>query len=212
MYQATQAPTVLVIGNGVSRSHLNIHGLGVVYPTCGCNALARSFYPKILVTADPSMTTEIQNLPSPYQGLHIFKTKPSPSWTVKYKGRPEKSLDLPGWASGGVALYSACYYFSPREVVAIGFDLDWAPTGKVNNMYAGTQHYPDKDRKPTGAGNFINQFKIVARRFPQITFVRMITDDSAINKPLNKIPNLNHSTYEENVCSISFQKFSLTPE
>lgn len=208
MYQLKHCPTVLVIGNGISRSHLNIHDLGSQYSTVGCNALARSFHPSILVTADPPMTAEIHSLNPSYNGLHVFKTKPNQAWTVQYKGKLEKSLDLPGWASGGAALYSACYYFSPREVVVVGFDLDWTATGKFNNIYAGTSNYKDVNTQCVGANNFIKQFRVVAGRFPHISFVRMIPETSAINESLMKISNISQCLYEMNSCSIPFEKFT----
>jgi hypothetical protein len=164
-------------------------------PTIGCNALARSFLPTILVTADKPMTEEIQKRYPEYLGYHIFKTKPKSGWTVMHKGQKEEPLDVPGWASGGVALYSACFYFHPTQVIVVGFDMGWTLDNKINNLYAGTPNYKVKGSRPTDASNFTKQFQTVAQQFNQVIFFRIIPCKDAINAKLTPLQNVHQILY-----------------
>ena len=64
----------------------------------------------------------------------------------------------PGWAAGPISGYIACLKEKPDEVYLIGHDLN-STTGKVNNMYKGTQNYVLPDHAPTPSVNWVQQWK-----------------------------------------------------
>jgi hypothetical protein len=63
-----------------------------------------------------------------------------------------------GWAAGATATYIACIKEEPEEVYLLGHDLN-SITGKVNNLYAGTDNYVLKDHAPTPSVNWVSQLK-----------------------------------------------------
>ena len=64
----------------------------------------------------------------------------------------------PGWAAGPISGYIACLKEQPDEVYLIGHDLN-STTGKVNNMYKGTQNYVLPDHAPTPSVTWVQQWK-----------------------------------------------------
>ena len=64
----------------------------------------------------------------------------------------------PGWAAGPTSGYIACVKEQPDEVYLVGHDLN-STTGKVNNMYKGTDNYVMPDHSPTPSVNWVQQWK-----------------------------------------------------
>lgn len=142
-----------VLGNGTSRQAISLYKLkkhGIIY---GCNALYRTFTPDVLVAVDPKMIYEI-NL-AKYKGTTYFEN-------------PK------GWSSGPTAVWLASLMY--KNIFMLGFDFIGIH-GKINNIYAGTQNYLDKDSVQTHYGNWENQIAEVIAMFPETTYVRVKGND-----------------------------------
>ena len=63
-----------------------------------------------------------------------------------------------GWAAGPTSAYIASIKEQPEEIYLLGHDLN-STTGKVNNMYKGTNHYVLTDNHPTPSSNWVTQWK-----------------------------------------------------
>ena len=142
-----------VLGNGTSRQAVDLNKLkerGIVY---GCNALYREFTPHHLIAVDPKMIYEI-NL-AKYEGATYFEN-------------PH------GWSSGPTAIWLASN-MEHETIYLLGFDFKGVD-GSINNVYAGTQNYLDKNAEETYYGNWENQIAKVIKDFPQITYIRVNND------------------------------------
>ena len=60
----------------------------------------------------------------------------------------------------------------PNEIFLIGHDL-YSHNKFLNNLYKSTKHYTAEGNSPTPAINWINQWKIMFNRFPQIQFYKV---------------------------------------
>ena len=186
---------VVVVGNGVSRKNQDL--LAWKYrcgSMIGCNQLYKETIPDILVSADWKMSMQIMKDVPFYPGMHIYRDRSV--WKVRVGRMILVSLDLSGWSSGGRALWFAGSLCDPEVVHVIGFDLDWTPDGKYNNMYAGDELYKPEGSKLTPPDNFIKQFVQTVERFPKIKFIRYIPTMDAVNKTLDKFANVEHRLYE----------------
>ena len=112
-----------VLGNGVSRQHLNLAHLkncGMIY---GCNALYRSFTPDVLVATDKPIAEAIQN--SGYAKEHCFYTRrPLPGLGAK-----QLLEQYRGYSSGPNAVGLAAHEQHHR-IYLLGFDM-----GPINNLF-----------------------------------------------------------------------------
>tara|TARA_A100001011_G_scaffold379786_1_gene446241 strand:- start:537 stop:1517 length:981 start_codon:yes stop_codon:yes gene_type:complete len=77
-----------------------------------------------------------------------------------------------GWACGASAGYIACEVYKAKEVYLIGHDL-YSTNEKVNNLFAGTEHYVSKDNSPTPAVNWIRQWKAMFDGFQDVSFYKV---------------------------------------
>jgi hypothetical protein len=182
-----------VIGNGTSRSIIDLPQLkskGTIY---GCNALYRTFDPNYLIAVDTKMILEINK--AGYQYKHTVWTNPNRSY-VKMKGlnyfQPSK-----GWSSGPTALWLATQH-SYKTIYILGFDYQGLDSGtKLNNIYADTANYKKSTDAATFFGNWSRQTQSVIKSSTKIKFVRVINKDSYIPKEFSKLDNLSHITVEE---------------
>ena len=77
-----------------------------------------------------------------------------------------------GWACGATSGYVACEVYKAKEVYLIGHDL-YSTNDKVNNLFAGTEHYVSKENGPTPAVNWIRQWKAMFDGFTETTFIKV---------------------------------------
>jgi hypothetical protein len=144
--------SVLVIGNGESRKHLDLKKIKI--PIIGCNALHRDIIPNHLVCCDRRMVEEAIKNPNTQSSkiyvrekwYHYFrKIKKNKNIfqlpNIPYQG--EKKPDHPDhWGSGPYALLIAAE--SDHEIIKlIGFDL-YSQNQTVNNIYKDTENYSRK--------------------------------------------------------------------
>ena len=185
--------TAFVVGNGLSRSGIDIEFLkkyGIVY---GCNALYRHFEPDYLIAVDVKMINEICK--SGYQNTHEVWTNPNKSFS-RFKNlnffQPAK-----GWSSGPTALWMASQQDYER-IFILGFDYKGLDQGKkFNNVYADTMNYKRTTDSATFYGNWLKQTKNTIQKHPHIKYTRIIQPDNFCPEELNNLTNLQHMNTED---------------
>jgi hypothetical protein len=179
-----------VIGNGTSRSSIDLQKLknqGTIY---GCNALYREFTPDFLIAVDAKMIFEINKSGFQHQ---------IPVWTnynKAYKSMTGFNYFEPskGWSSGPTALWKASND-GHDEIYILGFDYQGLGN-KVNNIYAGTKNYKAKEDKATFYGNWLKQTITVVKTNPEKRYIRVVADNGFMPKELVNLENLTHEMIE----------------
>jgi len=191
--------TAFVLGNGISRQHIDVNTLlklGTVY---GCNALYRTHTPHVLVSTDRPISTTIQE--SGYAHKNRFYTRrPSPE-----SGAQSVPKQYHGFSSGPIATGIACNDLN-RRIYLLGFDMGPTVVGKFNNVYAGSEFYKSTDANPTFTGNWIRQLSTVIRDFPSVEFVRVCGDTTADIPDFQSLTNLQSITIGDFVARINTPK------
>jgi len=180
-----------VVGNGTSRSTVDLAHLKLNGKMYGCNALYREFDPDYLIAVDVKMIIEINK--SGYQ----LKT---PVWTNSNKAyhkfvgfnyfQPSK-----GWSSGPTALWMASEHDND-EIYILGFDYQGLGD-TVNNIYADSPNYKRSTDKATYFGNWLKQTVITVKENPNIQYVRVIEKEGFIPPDLVNIDNIKHITVDD---------------
>ena len=190
--QNNQHNVAFVLGNGTSRSKLNLNEIktrGTVY---GCNALYREFEPDYLVAVDTKMVNEI--IATGWHKDHQVWTNPNKGITAKSHVNffsPHK-----GWSSGPTALWFASEQ-GHKEVYIFGFDFQGLQ-GRFNNVYADTYNYKKTSDTATFHGNWLSQTEKVIKEFRHTQFFRVIQPGAFIPDKLGPtLTNLSHITYDE---------------
>jgi len=156
-----------VLGNGITRLEVNCESLldyGHVY---GCNRIYEEFAPTVLVSTDKGMAQEIQQ--SGYSSNHIHYTRKNNK--ILDSGTNILPNNLWDLSSGPAALGLACETYATYFYM-IGMDLKGI-NNKINNIYAGTQHYKNKDNIPTHFDNWVRQVEYIMRKFPSKRFIHV---------------------------------------
>lgn len=165
-----------VLGNGESRSSVDLeackkHGL-----TVGCNAIVRDFHPHVISAADQRMVEQVKA--TNYQG----KIYTRPDWNEKlsveaYPELPyqsDKREDNPWhWNSGPHAVNVACQakhagWFTKKTNLCFLLGFDLTQTDVCNNIYKDTDGYDNKVVDPKYWHHQLNQLFV---NYPQVTFV-----------------------------------------
>ena len=117
----------------------------------------------------------------------------------------EPDVDDFAYATGSRSVYLACE-LSAKEVYIVGHDL-YSDTDKVNNIYAGTDSYADKDalaarpNNPDETFNWILQHKNTFDKFPNTQFYKVNKGAEAKTdmpiKEWSDCPNLKYITQKE---------------
>ena len=174
-----------VLGNGQSRSALNLHRFKALGPIYGCNGLYRDFEPDCLVATDRPIAEFIQR--SGYAKINRFYTRrPLPDMGAlvvpkKYHGN----------SSGPIACALAAQDGHDR-IYLLGYDMGPNGNDRFNNVYAGTEFYKSTDAAPTFTGNWIRQMVTVAGDFPKTRFIRVCGPLTAEIKEFKNIENFEH--------------------
>lgn len=173
-----------VLGNGISRQHLNLAHLkncGMIY---GCNALYREFTPDVLVATDRPIAEAIQN--SGYALANKFYTRrPLPEL-----GALKVRTEYHGFSSGpnAVGLAAQTHY----HVYLLGFDMGPTKSNGFNNIYADTEFYKTSQQPPTFTGNWVKQLRQIITDHPQVCFFRVYGTTTADIPELRTLKNLEH--------------------
>jgi hypothetical protein len=176
-----------VLGNGVSRSHIDVDQLLRVGPVYGCNALYRTHTPTVLVSTDRPISAAIQA--SGYPARNRFYTR-RPENGTGAQAVPQKYR---GFSSGPIAAGIAAEDGN-TIIYLLGFDLGPNSTGNFNNVYAGTEFYKATTALPTYTGNWIRQLITVTTDYPNLQFIRVHGDTTAPIAEFSKINNLGSIT------------------
>lgn len=174
-----------VLGNGTSRSSIDLFELQKYGRIYGCNALYRSFSPDYLVAVDVKMILEINK--AGYQHTNEVWTNPNKS----YQNIKNLNLFSPskGWSSGPTALWLASQHYY-KTIYILGFDYKGLENGTLlNNIYADTMNYKKSKDGATYYGNWMRQTKSVLKEHPHTNYVRVITPDNYSPDELNTFNN-----------------------
>jgi uncharacterized Rossmann fold enzyme len=182
-----QSDTVFVIGNGTSRTGIDLSILqkyGAIY---ACNAVYREFDPDYLVAVDVKMILEINRAKYQYKNPNVWTNKNRAYESMHRLNFFEKSK---GWSSGPTALWLASSH-KPKTVYILGFDFKGlGGNGKMlNNIYADTPNYKRSSDSATYHGNWLRQTETVIKENPHINYIRVMLPDNFDPDELNKFNN-----------------------
>lgn len=188
--------SAFVLGNGKSRLLVDLELLKTVGTVYGCNAIYRDFLPHYLISVDYKMAVELieEGIPNKTEVWTNPHSRLLPSSNINMF-RP--SL---GWSSGPTALNLAAEH-GHSEIYILGFDYQGIENNtKFNNVYAGTKNYKKENDSPTFYGNWLSQTEIVFRKFPDIKFYRVVSENTW--RPAWNLSNVEHisvSTFNEKI-------------
>ena len=161
---------ILVLGNGESRQCLELSLLLPRYISVGCNAIYREYSVDHLICCDRRMVLESLKSIGPTTTLYTRN-----DWTKMFKNFPQVKTvpELPyqgtsradnpfHWGSGAYAVLLACSLGD--DISLAGFDL-WSTTGKVNNIYKGTENYSASDSHPVDPNYWIYHLSQIFKIF-----------------------------------------------
>jgi hypothetical protein len=179
--------TAFVLGNGISRRHIDVDTLlklGTVY---GCNALYRTHTPHVLVAADQAISEQIQK--SGYSAKNKFYTRRP----INDSGAHRVPQPYFGFSSGPIATGIAAVD-GHTTIYMLGFDMGPATNGLFNNVYADTEFYKQTLDKPTFTGNWVKQLISIIKDFPDRKFIRVCGDTTAVIPELQALANMRSIT------------------
>jgi len=181
----------LVIGNGESRSTINLTPFLSNHILVGCNAIHRDIQVTHLICCDRRMIEEsiaskntsktkiyVRNEYIDFYSRNDERIKVLPQ--LPYQGK--NKIDMPiHWGSGPYSLLVSAGLQSNR-IKLIGFDL-YSKNNFVNNIYKDSKHYNKKDSKPIDHSFWEYQIAKVFEYFPNKEFIIYNSEDW-------KMPNL----------------------
>jgi len=178
-----------VVGNGTSRTPIDLEKLKQIGTVYACNAVYRSFKPHYLVAVDPKMVLEICN-----NGFHL-ENKVYTNYNKRYSEFKKLNYFEPskGWSSGPTSLWLASQH-KHEKIYILGFDYQGI-NNKINNIFAGTKNYKPPDASATYYGNWLRQTRVVINENSNIQYVRVVHENSFHPPELN---NSNYSTVDIN--------------
>ena len=162
----------LVVGNGESRSQLDLSKFLEKFITIGCNAISRDHPVDHLVCCDRRMVLEsipknISNIYTRkdwYSSFNLPCVKQLPELPYQGEQRPDNPFH---WGSGPYAVLLATDFAD--DIHLVGFDL-YGKDNTVNNIYKGTANYSKVDSKAVDPSYWIYQISKVFNCFPDKYF------------------------------------------
>jgi hypothetical protein len=188
-----------VLGNGISRRHIEVDvllKLGTVY---GCNALYRTHTPHALIATDQPISKEIQ------ESGYSLKNKLYTRRPIPGSGACKVPQPYFGFSSGPIATGVAAGD-GHKIIYMLGFDMGPAINGRFNNVYAGTEFYKPQDANPTFTGNWVKQLITITKDFPNCQFIRVCGDTTAIIPELQSLDNMKSMPIADFVALINIPK------
>jgi hypothetical protein len=167
----------VVLGNGPSRTELHpdllrllsIHKGGLLasgrVQTYGCNAILRDFSPDFTIMND-ALASEAVN--KGWCDNIIYGTS---DMVLNYPGKFYMIPQNPGWDSGALAAYLACFD-GHKTVYLMGFDHHSGHTDIQMNVYSGTNGYQPK-KSLTTEKYFEQTMLQVINTYNDVDFVRV---------------------------------------
>jgi len=180
--------SVLVMGNGESRSSINIQNLLGKISLVGCNAIHRDAVVNHLVCCDERMVREAVENPNT-ASTFIYVREHAYQWFRKVQKHKNIILlpDIPNqennridqarnWGSGTYALLVASQLPETKKIYLLGFDL-YGNVNLVNNLYKNTKNYSAGGSHSIDPSYWIWQAAKVFKLFPDIKY-NIINHDS----------------------------------
>jgi hypothetical protein len=173
--------SAVVIGNGESRSSLDLPSLKKLVTLIGCNAIHRDLRVDHLVCCDHRMVQEV-----------VSRKKSSKIANVYTRGRNQRDYgklhrnerikllpELPyqgilkpdqpeHWGSGPYAALLAAH-LDFKNIFLIGFDL-YGKSNLVNNIYKNTNNYLKEDKPAVDPAYWIYQMRKIFLAYPNCNF------------------------------------------
>ena len=173
--------SVLVIGNGESRSSINIQNLLGKISLVGCNAIHRDAVVNHLICCDERMVREAVENPNT-ASTFIYVREHSYQWFRKVQkhkniillpdipNQEHNRIDQPrNWGSGTYALLAASQLPETKKIYLLGFDL-YGNNTLVNNLYKNTKNYSVGGSHAIDPSYWIWQAAKVFKLFPNIEY------------------------------------------
>ena len=169
--------TIKVIGNGESRSSIDIEKLDG--PLVGCNAIMRDYKVDYLVCVDRRMVQEAINSNANDYSLVYTREEWHPQFKQHKRIRILPDLPYSGsdrwdepfqWGSGPYAVLLGALKSKKETVHLIGFDM-YSDTSTVNNIYKDTRNYDRADKRAVDPRYWIHQIGKVFQCFPKTKFI-----------------------------------------
>lgn len=177
----------ICLGNGKSRlnrlpekiEHSNkikiLKYYNVLY---ACNGIYREWMPDFLIVSNQILAAQ---LPEEFRDI---------SYGSQEVARRYPGFNLmPGGArldAGASAAYLAAFHGATR-VCLFGYDGQSQP-GYNNNIYAGTEHYPDEDQEVLDS-NWVRNLKNVITTYSDVIFHRVTPNENDSYRELLRLPN-----------------------
>ena len=170
----------LVIGNGESRSQIDLNSFKKDNILVGCNAIHRDIIVDHLVCCDRRMVDEaVKNSNTLFSEIYVreewFKYYNENQLYKNIKKVPalpyagEAKRDQPEhWGSGGYAVLVAAV-LGFKDISLVGFDL-YSKDNKVNNIYKDTANYANANSHSIDHSYWIYQIAKVFEYYPNTTF------------------------------------------
>lgn len=171
--------SVVVIGNGESRSIVDLHEVKNKFNIIGCNALHRNVLPKYLICCDKRMANEATTNPSLKNSVifvrshwyHYFRKikknkniKLLPNLPFSQMGKMNMEIN---WGSGSYALLLSAMEYN--NIYLLGFDL-YSKNNLVNNIYKDTVHYKKSADSGVDPKYWIYQASMIFKKYQDKRF------------------------------------------
>jgi hypothetical protein len=178
----------LVLGNGESRSSIDLSKIKSNFVTFGCNAIYRDHIVDYLVCCDRRMVKEVLSSTD----ANKFNLYTKPDWKsmfdpmgikflpdLPYKGT-ERQDQTQHWGSGPYALALAAS-IGYKDISLLGFDL-YGHNNIVNNMYKGTKNYRGHGTPSVNPSYWIYQIAKIFEIYDSLTFRVICKEDWHVPK------------------------------
>ncbi len=180
-YQANTVNSLIVLGNGESRTAVQLDLLQKNFTLIGCNAVHRDITVQHLVCCDHRMVCEAlenqNNISSRIyvrerfyrafkkiqKNKNIFQLPSVPTTGTIKRDDPEH------WGSGPYAVLVASLQ-DIEQIFLVGFDL-YSSNDKFNNIYKGTKNYNNADSNPVDPSYWIYQISETMKHYDNKEYV-----------------------------------------
>jgi hypothetical protein len=193
---------VLVIGNGESRSDLDLSLYVKNFTTVGCNAIHRDITVDHLVCCDQRMVQEAaRNLNNNSSKIYtrqrwlntnlrsVGDLNPLPNIPIFGNSKPDDDFH---WGSGPYAVLLGCHLST--EIILAGFDL-FSNTDRVNNVYKDTDNYLSSTASSVDPAFWIYQIEKLFEHFKDHNFI-CLNNDSWVPPETWKKENVRFRNYK----------------
>lgn len=184
----------LAIGNGESRTGIDLNKFKQDYILVGCNALQRDTEVEHLVCCDRRMIDEALHSPNTTQTQIYVRNDWYDFYSAQdnriravpelpYKGN--KKVDMPiHWGSGPYALLVAAN-LPVTNILLVGFDL-YPANETFNNVYKNTKNYQKENSNPIDYSFWEYQISKIFENFPNKSFIIFNHEDWKMPKSWNR--------------------------